>query len=36
MLYWYDVFTAYASGNMVNFLKLLMSSKDDELRLVII
>ena len=34
MLYWYNTFTACPSGDMVTFLKFLMSSKVDELSLV--
>ena len=36
MLYWYNVFIAYPNDDMVHLLQLLMSSKDDELHLVII
>ena len=35
MIYWYNIFTAYPDGDMVNFLKLLMSLKN-ELGFVII
>ena len=36
MFYWHNIFAAYPDGDMVNFLKLFTSSKNDELSLVII